>query len=105
MLADLRFAVRQLGKSPGFAGVAVLTLALGIGITTVTFTWMRAMLFARLPVDAPERIVMVWSSSPSRGITRTATSAADFSAWQDGTTAFEALAAAAPASYNLASAG
>jgi predicted permease len=105
MLADLRYALRQLRKSPAFAAVAILTLGLGIGINTATFTWLRATLFARLPVDAPERLVVVWSASPTRGVGRTATSAADFRDWRAASGVFEDLAAAAPASYNLAGAG
>lgn len=102
---DLRYALRQLRKSPVFAAVAILTLGLGIGINTATFTWLRATLFARLPVDAPERVAVIWSVSPTRGITRTATSAADLEDWRLAATSFEELAAALPASYNLAGAG
>jgi putative ABC transport system permease protein len=105
MLADLRYALRQLRKSPVFASVAILTLGLSIGINTAAFTWVRTMLFVRLPVEAPERLVFVWSVSPTRGINRTATSAADYIDWRAATTAFEDLAAAAPGSYNLAGAG
>ncbi|MGQ0736808.1 MAG: ADOP family duplicated permease [Acidobacteriota bacterium] len=102
---DLRYAFRQLRNSPVFAAVAILTLGLGIGINTATFTWLRATLFARLPVDAPERVTVIWSVSPTRGITRSATSVADLEDWRLATTSFEELTAALPASYNLAGAG
>src|SRR5688572_28059420 len=101
MSADLRFALRQLVKSPGFSVIAVVTLALGIGITTVAFTWIRAVLFTRLTGDEPDRIVFVWSASPARSIQRTATSTADFVEWRDASRSV-ALAAAARVSYNLA---
>jgi putative ABC transport system permease protein len=100
--ADLRNALRHVKKSPGFTAVAALTLALGIGISTTTFTWLRATWFGVLPVDAPERIALIWSSSPSRGVGRSPSSVADYHDWQTSSASFEALAAAVPASYNVA---
>jgi predicted permease len=58
MFPDLRFALRQLAKSPGFAVVAILSLALGIGANTAVFSLMNAVLLARLPVKAPEQLVV-----------------------------------------------
>jgi len=102
MISDFRYAIRQVRKSPGFSAVAIVTLGLGIGVTTATFSWVRAILFARLPVDAPARIVMVWSTRPTGGVDRTATSAADYLEWRATSSEFEELAAAAPVRYNLA---
>ena len=46
---DLRYAIRQLKKNPGFAAVVVLTLAVGIGAVTTVFTWANAVLFNPWP--------------------------------------------------------
>ncbi len=60
-IADVRFALRALRRSPGFAVAAILTLALGMGATTAIFSVIRAVLMSPLPYAQPERRVMVWS--------------------------------------------
>ena len=59
-LADLRYGFRQLRLNPGFAAVAILTLALGIGANTALFTVVRGIILKPLPYREPERIVRVW---------------------------------------------
>ncbi|MGB0036057.1 MAG: ABC transporter permease [Candidatus Acidiferrales bacterium] len=59
---DLRYGARMLRRSPGFAVVAVLTLALGIGVNTSIFSFIDALLFQPLAVKSPEQIVNVYSS-------------------------------------------
>ena len=59
MLMDLKLAWRQLGKSPGFALTAVLTLALGTGATTAIFTLVHAVLLKSLPVTKPEELYRI----------------------------------------------
>jgi macrolide transport system ATP-binding/permease protein len=62
LLADIRFALRWLRKSPGFTLVAVASLAIGIGFNTALFTVVDALLFKPLPVAAPDRLVDVFTS-------------------------------------------
>jgi predicted permease len=60
MFFDLRFTFRQLAKSPGFSFVVILTMALGIGVNTTTFSWIRPLLFDPLPgAAAQSRLVAV----------------------------------------------
>jgi predicted permease len=66
---DLRFAFRTLAGNPGFTGVAVLTLALGIGANTAIFTLMDQVLFRLLPVHEPERLVLLDGPGPFSGST------------------------------------
>lgn len=64
LLSDLRFALRTLGKSPVFTGVAVLSLALGIGANTAIFTLLDQVLLRLLPVKDPEQFVQLrWEGS------------------------------------------
>jgi predicted permease len=66
-LRDIRFGLRSLGQSPGFALTAILTLALGIGANTAVFSVMNAVLLKSLPVSDPDRLVYLRTSNPPRG--------------------------------------
>src|SRR4026207_229371 len=66
-LADLRYALRGLRRSPLFATVAILSLALGIGANAAIFTLIDQVVLRKLPVKSPEQLVMLYQSGPHNG--------------------------------------
>jgi predicted permease len=67
LLRDVRFGLRSMRQSPGFAVTAILTLALGMGANTAVFSVMNAVLLRSLPVADPQRVVYLHTSNPPRG--------------------------------------
>lgn len=91
LLQDVRFALRGLRKSPGFAAVAILTLALGIGPNAALFSVVNAALRGWSDaLEDPERLLMVWKG---RGEEQWPTTPADFHDWREQNTVFTDLAA------------
>jgi predicted permease len=90
---DLRYGARMLAKSPAFALVAVLTLALGIGANTAIFSVVDAMLLRPLPYPEPDRLVRIWESSLKYDSPRNVVNPFNFLDWRDHSHSFEAMAA------------
>ena len=101
-LYDLRYALRQARRSPGFAAVAVLTLALGIGATTAIFSVFNATLLRPLPYKDPGRLVMLWSTIPSFGFVGPGSvTDPDFAVWEQQNRVFDGIAAFHEQTSNL----
>ena len=101
LFTDLRYGLRMLTKNPGFAAVAVLTLALGIGANTAIFSVVDAVLFNRMPYPNANRLIMVWEQSPTRGWFRNIVSAANFVDWRKQNHVFTQMAAIDQSNFNL----
>lgn len=98
---DLRYGVRMLLKTPGFALVAIFTLALGIGANTAIFTVVNALLLRPLPYPEAERLVVVNTTMRRETVEVRATSYPDFVDWRDQNTVFEQIAARVINSFSL----
>ncbi len=92
LLQDIRYGVRSLFKRPGFAAVAVITLALGIGANSAMFSAVNAVLLRPLSFPESERIVLVEGVNPQQGITDSNLSVPDFADWQSQNQVFEQMA-------------
>jgi predicted permease len=90
---DIRFALRQLRKSPGFTAVAILTLALGIGANTAIFSVVHAVLLAPLPYPSSDQLVTIQSQNVKQNLQAQGFAPAGFRELEKQTTSFEALAA------------
>lgn len=88
---DIRYAVRQLRKTPGFTAVAVITLALGIGANTAIFSVVQGVVLAPLRYREPDRLVMVWENNPR--FPRVWDSYPNFQDWQRSARSFQQMAA------------
>jgi predicted permease len=93
MVQDLRFAFRTLMRSPGFTVTAALTLALGIGVTSLMFGVVNAVLLRPLPFAHPDRVMLAFSANTRAGATDLRATPLDFEDWRARARSFEALAA------------
>ena len=101
MWQDLKSGWRMLRRSPGFAVVAILTLAIGIGANAAIFSIINTLLLRPLPFPDAQRIVFLWETDPNRNVTRGIASPAEFLDWTDQNHSFEALSAFRTWFYNL----
>ena len=105
LLQDLRIAGRQIVKQRAFAAIVVVTLALAIGVNTLTFSFVNFFLFKPLPMKEVPRLVMIYGKHAEYGRDRAQVSYGDFLDWREQSTSFEDLAAARRRTYNLTGAG
>jgi putative ABC transport system permease protein len=96
MNSNLRLALRSLARSRGFALIAIVTLAVGIGTTTAIFSALQALVINPFSYPAADRLVHVWSGSP-----RWSLSPADSIDQRNDTTSFTAFGVYQPESYNI----
>ena len=103
MWQDLRYGVRMLVKSPGFAAIAVLTLALGIGANTALFSVVNGVLLNPLPYADSDRLVAMYAKTPD--FTRSSVSYPNFLDWVREQHSFSSIAAFREEDYNLTGMG
>jgi putative ABC transport system permease protein len=102
MMHDLRFAIRQLVKSPGFAALAILTLAVAIGLNTAIFSVVHALLIDPFPYRDHARIVQLQQQKPKAdSAVQTQHTGREFGAFKEQARSFETLAAIENVSRNL----
>jgi putative ABC transport system permease protein len=101
LLQDLRYALRQLARAPGFAAVVVLTLAIGIGANTAIFGAIDAVLLKPLPFADAHTIVRLYQHNRAQSVERGAAAPANFYDWRERARSFEILAAADPSSVDF----
>jgi predicted permease len=92
-MQDIKYATRMLLKNPVFSGVAVLTLALGIGAITAIYTVVEAVLLEPLPFDDPDELTILWTRNEDLGQDKYMVSPLDFGDWRTMNATFESMAA------------
>src|SRR5438876_5710932 len=90
---DIRFAFRKLRQSPAFTTIAVITLALGIGLNTAIFSLINDLFLRSLPFKEPSRVVHLFGGDKSRDLVDIGVSAPRYQHFRDGQTVFDGLAA------------
>lgn len=106
-MRDLLYAVRIFRKNPGFAALAILTIALGIGVNSAMFSIIDSMLLRNLPFKQPGKLAMLWQPAPKfkLGTQYIAASNADFYDWKTQNHSFDSLAGFTARQANLSLSG
>ena len=95
IITDIRYGLRSLLKRPGATAIALVTLALGIGVNTAIFSAVDSILLRPLPLKDPERLVSVWEQTPSLGIQQNQAAPANFFDLRNQSQVFEGSGASA----------
>ena len=78
LIQDVRFAIRMFLKNPAFTGIALLTLALGVGANAAIFSVLDAVLLRPLPYPDPGQLTLIWQNDSTSGLGRTTVSPPNF---------------------------
>ena len=105
VLQDLRYALRMLARNPGFAAVAIITLALGIGANTAIFSVVNATMLESLPFPNRDRLIMVWEHSYKNGRERNVVNPGNFLRWRERSRAIRNMAMIVKNEINVTGAG
>src|SRR5882724_11726533 len=105
MVADLKFASRQLHKSPGFSVLAIVTLALGIGLNTAIFSLINDLFLRGLPFKEPQRLVHMYSNARERNLLELAISVPRFEHYRESQTIFDGFGAENVSAFTLTGLG
>ena len=104
LIQDFKYSLRVLVKNPGFASVAIIVLALGIGANTAIFSVVNAVLLRPLPFHDADRLVRVWHVPPPAsfpGMTRFSVSAANYIDWEKQNNVFDRMTIMSHQDFNL----
>jgi putative ABC transport system permease protein len=96
LLQDLRYSLRVLRTSPGFAAAAIIALALGIGANTAIFSVVNSVVLRPLPFPNPDRLAVVWETSMTQGWNRIGPSGPNFLDFRDQNKSFDDMALLEP---------
>jgi hypothetical protein len=103
MLQDLRYTLRQLRRSPGFASVCLITLALGIGANTAMFSVVQGVILAPLSFPQANHLVFLWEKRP--GVPQLEVSYPNFEDWKRTSQSFDAMSALTFHNFDLTAPG
>ena len=101
LIQDLRYGVRMMMRNPVFTLIVVVTLALGIGANTAIFSVVDAVLLRPLPYPAPDRLVFLWSTFNSQGISTSGSALPDYHEWRDRNKTLDGLGGFYYGDFNL----
>jgi putative ABC transport system permease protein len=105
LVRDVRYALRQLRRNPGFSAIAIATLALGIGVNTAMFSAVDAVLIRPLPSADADHLVMIWDEMSHIGFPKHLSTPAEWREWRRQNTVFTDIAATESAEATLSGDG